>query len=73
MLVAQIQAGGVGLNMQAASVVIICEPQVKPTMETQAIARTHRMGQLNNVTVHRLLTDDTADERMVEILSLIHI
>ena len=69
-LVAQIQAGGVGLNMQAASVVIICEPQVKPTMETQAIARTHRMGQLNNVTVHRLLTDDTADERMVEILDV---
>ena len=28
------------------------------------------MGQLNNVTVHRLLTDDTADERMVEILDV---
>ena len=68
-LVAQIQAGGVGLNMQAASVVILCEPQIKPTMEAQAIARTHRMGQLDTVSVHRLLTDDSVDERMLEILA----
>ena len=68
-LVAQIQAGGVGLNMQAASVVILCEPQVKPTMEAQAIARTHRMGQLDTVSVHRLLTDDSVDERMLELLA----
>ncbi len=54
-LVAQIQAGGVGLNLQAASVVILCEPQVKPTMEEQAIARAHRMGQLRSVQVHRLV------------------
>lgn len=68
-LVAQIQAGGIGLNLQAASVVILCEPQVKPTMETQAIARAHRMGQLDTVQVHRLLGDDSVDERMLEILS----
>ncbi|MFI0482208.1 DEAD/DEAH box helicase [Actinomadura sp. 9N215] len=67
-LLAQIQAGGVGLNLQAASVVIICEPQVKPTMETQAIARAHRMGQVRTVQVHRLLTPGTVDERMLEIL-----
>ncbi len=45
-LVSQIVAGGVGLNIQAASVVVICEPQLKPTTEWQAIARAHRMGQL---------------------------
>ncbi|RBY88241.1 ATP-dependent helicase [Blastococcus sp. TBT05-19] len=67
-LVSQIQAGGVGLNMQAASVVILCEPQVKPTMEAQAIARAHRMGQLRTVQVHRLLTQDSVDQRMLEIL-----
>lgn len=67
-LVAQIQAGGVGLNLQAASVVILCEPQVKPTLEAQAIARTHRMGQLHSVQVHRLLTEDAVDERLLEIL-----
>jgi len=68
-LVSQVQAGGVGLNIQAASVVIICEPQVKPTTEDQAIARSHRMGQVRTVQVHRLLTPDSVDERMREILA----
>ncbi|WP_218005136.1 DEAD/DEAH box helicase [Actinomadura macra] len=68
-LLAQIQAGGVGLNLQAASVVIICEPQVKPTMETQAVARAHRMGQVRTVQVHRLLTPGGVDQRMLEILA----
>lgn len=54
-LLAQIEAGGVGLNMQAASVVILCEPQLKPTVEHQAVARAHRMGQVRSVRVHRLL------------------
>jgi superfamily II DNA or RNA helicase len=67
-LVSQIQAGGVGLNMQAASVVILCEPQVKPTLESQAIARAHRMGQISRVQVHRLLVADSVDQRMLEIL-----
>ncbi|KOU14768.1 DEAD/DEAH box helicase [Streptomyces sp. WM6368] len=67
-LVAQIEAAGVGLNMQAASVVIICEPQVKPTIESQAVARAHRMGQVRPVRVHRLLAARGVDERMVELL-----
>ncbi|MFD9477956.1 DEAD/DEAH box helicase [Streptomyces nojiriensis] len=67
-LVAQIEAAGVGLNMQAASVVIICEPQVKPTIENQAVARAHRMGQVRPVRVHRLLATRGVDERMVRIL-----
>jgi superfamily II DNA or RNA helicase len=67
-LVSQIQAGGVGINMQAASVVILCEPQVKPTLETQAIARAHRLGQVQKVQVHRLLVADSVDERMLELL-----
>lgn len=67
-LVAQIQAGGVGLNVQAASVVVLCEPQLKPTTEAQAIARVHRMGQVRTVQVHRLLIENSVDERVVEIL-----
>ncbi|MFE6334560.1 DEAD/DEAH box helicase [Streptomyces sp. NPDC057798] len=67
-LLAQIQAGGVGLNMQAASVVIICEPQIKPTLEHQAVARAHRMGQVRPVHVHRLLATGGVDERMVRML-----
>ncbi|MFC6238018.1 DEAD/DEAH box helicase [Longivirga aurantiaca] len=67
-LVAQIQAGGVGLNVQAANIVILCEPQVKPSAEAQAIARAHRMGQVRKVQVHRLLVENSVDQRMLEIL-----
>lgn len=68
-LVAQIVAGGVGLNIQAASVVVICEPQLKPTTEWQAIARSRRMGQLESVQVHRLLSEEGVDRRITEILA----
>jgi len=68
-LVSQIQAGGVGLNIQAASVVILTEPQWKPTIEDQAIARCHRMGQIRTVDVHRLLAENSVDQRMLEILA----
>lgn len=67
-LIAQVQVGGVGLNIQAASVIIFCEPQIKPSMETQAISRAYRMGQLRNVHVHRLLCVNTIDERMIKML-----
>lgn len=67
-LVSQIEAGGVGLNIQAASVVVICEPQYKPSTEVQAIARAYRMGQSKTVLVHRLLAEDTIDERLMEVL-----
>lgn len=68
-LVAQIEAGGVGLNIQAASVVVICEPQLKPTTEWQAIARSRRMGQLQSVQVHRLLSEDGIDAALVRMLA----
>lgn len=68
-LVAQIVAGGVGLNIQSASVVVICEPQLKPTTEWQAIARARRMGQLQSVQVHRLLSEEGVDRRVTDILA----
>lgn len=68
-LVCQIQAGGVGLNIQAASVVIFCEPQIKPSLEMQAIARAYRMGQANSVIVHRLLIKNSVDERVMTMLN----
>lgn len=68
-LLAQIQAGGVGLNLQAASVVILCEPQVKPALEQQAVARAHRMGQTRRVRVHRLLTPNGTDQRLLQLLA----
>lgn len=67
-LLAQIQAGGTGLNIQSASVVILCEPQFKPSIENQAISRAYRMGQTRNVLVYRLLCQNTVDERITALL-----
>ncbi|WP_281086239.1 DEAD/DEAH box helicase [Eubacterium ruminantium] len=67
-LPAQIQSGGTGLNIQSASVVVICEPQYKPSIENQAISRAYRMGQARNVLVYRLLCENTIDERITKIL-----
>lgn len=66
-LLSQIEAGGVGLNVQAASVVVLAEPQWKPSTEDQAIARAYRMGQIRKVQVHRILAKDSVDERMIEV------
>lgn len=67
-LPAQIIAGGVGLNIQAASIIVFCEPQIKPSLETQAIARAYRMGQTRPVFVHRLLTEASVDEGLMAML-----
>ncbi|SER90937.1 DEAD/DEAH box helicase [Salisediminibacterium halotolerans] len=68
-LISQIAAGGIGLNIQAANTVIICEPQWKPSTEEQAISRAYRMGQAKSVNVYRLLTEDSIDENMLELLN----
>ena len=64
-LVCQVQSGGTGLNIQAASVAIFCEPQIKPSLTNQAISRVYRMGQVHNVLVYHLLCEDTVDEAML--------
>ncbi len=68
-LLCQIQAGGVGLNIQFASIVIFCEPQIKPSLTSQALSRVYRMGQIKNVLVYNLLCPNTVDERMMQILA----
>ena len=67
-LAAQIQSGGTGLNIQAASIIVICEPQFKPSIENQAISRAYRMGQTRNVLVYRLLCEKTIDEKITNVL-----
>ena len=54
--------------IQKASIVIMCEPQYKPSIENQAIARAYRIGQTSNVTVYRLLNGKTIDERILQII-----
>ena len=67
-LASQIDAGGVGINLQAASVVILMEAQFKPSTEWQAIARVHRMGQSRTVNVHRILASNTIEEHLVQLI-----
>ena len=68
-LVSQVQAGGTGLNIQAAGIVIFCEPQIKPSLEWQALSRVYRMGQVQNVLVCHLLCENTVDEAVRAILA----
>ena len=65
-LICQVQAGGMGLNIQAASIVIFCEPQIKPSLIHQAVARAWRMGQVRNVMVHHLLCEDSVDDAVMQ-------
>lgn len=66
-LIGQIDAAGVGLNIQAANIVILCEPQWKPSTELQAIGRAYRMGQTKNVIVYRLLSENSIDEAITQV------
>ena len=63
-------AGGVGLNLQAASAVINFEPPWNPARLEQRIGRVHRLGQAHPVHVVHLLTRDSIEERVWETLKL---
>ena len=63
-------AGGVGINLQAASAVINVEPPWNPARLEQRIARVHRMGQLKPVLAVHLLTENSIEERVWETVRL---
>jgi SNF2 family DNA or RNA helicase len=62
-----LKAGGTGLNLTAANYVILLDPWWNPAVEMQAADRAHRIGQRNPVTIYRLVTADTVEERVVEL------
>jgi len=62
-----LRAGGLGLNLTAASYVILFDPWWNPAIEAQAIDRTHRIGQTRTVIAYRLLTEGTVEERIWEL------
>lgn len=66
-LLAQIRCGGTGLNLQAASLVIITSPSWNPCTELQAIGRAHRSGQVRDVTVERLVIEGTVEEQCIRV------
>ena len=60
-----LKAGGVGLNLTSASVVIHFDPWWNPSVEDQATDRVHRFGQENKVEVIKLVAKDTIEEKIV--------
>lgn len=66
-MLVSLTAGNAGLNLTAASQVIVTEPFWNPYVEEQAIDRAHRFGQKKSVVVHRLLISGTVEDRIVQL------
>lgn len=64
-----IKAGGVGLNLTAASFVFLLDPWWNPAVEDQATDRAHRIGQEQPVTVYRLVATNTIEEAVYKLHS----
>jgi SNF2 family DNA or RNA helicase len=62
-----LRAGGTGLNLTAADYVIHLDPWWNPAVEDQASDRAHRMGQKRPVTIYRLVTKNSVEERILEL------
>ena len=62
-----LKAGGTGLNLTAADIVIHYDPWWNRAVEEQASDRAHRIGQKNVVTVYRLVMEDTIEENIVKL------
>ncbi|WP_281615109.1 DEAD/DEAH box helicase [Flammeovirga sp. SubArs3] len=60
-----LKAGGTGLNLTAADYVIHMDPWWNPAVEDQATDRAHRIGQTRPVTVYRMITKDSIEEKMI--------
>ncbi len=60
------RAGGLGINLYTADIVILYDSDWNPQMDLQAMDRAHRIGQKKQVKVFRLVTENTVDEKIVE-------
>lgn len=64
-MLVSLKAGNAGLNLTAANNVVILDPFWNPYIEEQAIDRAHRIGQRREVKVHRVLVEDTVEDRII--------
>lgn len=62
-----LKAGGVGINLTSASYAVIYDPWWNPAVENQAADRLYRIGQNRNVTVYKLITVHTIEEKVNEL------
>jgi len=60
-----LKAGGFGLNLTEADYVFLLDPWWNPAAESQAIDRTHRIGQRSNVMVYRMIADETIEDKVM--------
>ena len=60
-----LKAGGSGLNLMAADTVIIYDPWWNPAVESQAVDRAHRIGQNKTVSVYRLVTEESVEQKIM--------
>jgi superfamily II DNA or RNA helicase len=62
-----LRAGGMGLNLTAADYVLHMDPWWNPAVEDQASDRAHRIGQTRPVTIYRLITENTIEEKILNL------
>ena len=62
-----LKAGGTGLNLTAADVVVHFDPWWNPAAEAQASDRAHRIGQDKQVTIYKLITSGTVEENVLQL------
>lgn len=62
-----LKAGGTGLNLTGADMVVHCDPWWNPAVEDQATDRAYRIGQRNSVQVYKLISRTTIEERIYEL------
>jgi SNF2 family DNA or RNA helicase len=62
-----IAAGGVGLNLTAASNVFVMEPQYNPGVEQQAVDRVHRIGQTRETHIYHLVMENSIEKHIVQL------
>lgn len=60
------RAGGLGINLMTADTVVIFDSDWNPQADLQAMARAHRIGQKNHVSVYRFVSKDTVEEEILE-------
>jgi SNF2 family DNA or RNA helicase len=65
-----LKSGGLGLNLTAANYCYILEPWWNPAVEAQAVDRIHRIGQVRDIFVNRLIAKDTVEEKICELQEL---
>jgi len=61
------RAGGLGINLVSANVVVIYDIDWNPQNDNQAMDRAYRIGQKRPVNVYKLITEHTIEERMLEV------